>query len=244
MEPVTADVSDGAPVLPRNHCDAAVIINGPLIPMNGQGSNSTVTLTNILETEQIDQPANHKAICIRQPSRQHLLPIQTSHSHQSLQIPSPSNIVTELPHLYWQSSPNHNHPHQFSIPNNPINSSLLPNNSPIFTTQSKITAPIKQKTRKDLNITRTQHLKKPARPDPILNQPDPNFKPNTPTSSLTRTDPNPASANPTHDNAVTMDSHTEKKRRREEKAQADNNDEDSHQHFLSAGPGSQDCREQ
>jgi hypothetical protein len=41
-----------------------------------------------------------------------------------------------------------------------------------------------------------------------------------------------------------MESHTEKKRRRDEQKLADNNDEDSNQHFLSAGPGSQDCREQ
>jgi hypothetical protein len=41
-----------------------------------------------------------------------------------------------------------------------------------------------------------------------------------------------------------MEIQTEKKRRREEKNQSEQNDGELTQHFLSAGPGSQDCREQ
>jgi hypothetical protein len=41
-----------------------------------------------------------------------------------------------------------------------------------------------------------------------------------------------------------MEIQTEKKRRREEKKCSDKNEEAANQHFLSAGPGSQDCREQ
>jgi hypothetical protein len=41
-----------------------------------------------------------------------------------------------------------------------------------------------------------------------------------------------------------METQTEKKRRREESNQMEKNDEELTQHFLSAGPGSQDCREQ
>jgi hypothetical protein len=41
-----------------------------------------------------------------------------------------------------------------------------------------------------------------------------------------------------------MEAQSEKKRRREDKNQSEKNDEELTQHFLSAGPGSQDCREQ
>jgi hypothetical protein len=145
---------------------------------------------------------------------------------------------------FWQLIPNNSHSHQLAITNNPINVSLLSNNSQIFTTQSKITIPPKQKTRKALNITRTQLTKKPDRPDPNTTQPYPFSDPINIPSSLTRIDPLPAIINPTRDSTCDMESHTEKKRRREEQKLADNNDEDSNQHFLSAGPGSQDCREQ
>jgi hypothetical protein len=244
MGPIAADMSSTAQELPRHHNHAGVTVNGTLIPLNCHASISNAALTNSLETDGNNQAAMITASHNRHVTRQELISNETCRNQQLLEIPSPSIPVTDLPPPFWQSIPNNSHSHQLSIPNNLINTSLLPNNSPIFTTQSKITAPSKQKTRKELNLVRTQPSKKLTRPDPNMTLPYPNSNSITISSSLTRTDPLPALPNPTHDSAVDMVSHTEKKRRMEEKRQADNNDENTKQHFLSAGPGNQDCREQ
>jgi hypothetical protein len=65
-----------------------------------------------------------------------------------------------------------------------------------------------------------------------------------PVLSLNRTGSGPVTPKPNHDNAVDMEVQTEKKRRREEKNQSEKNGDELTQHFLSAGPGCQDCREQ
>jgi hypothetical protein len=204
-------------------------------------------LANREETDGITFTANnHSAINNRHTSRQDLMLLETNQRQQSLGNPFPSNSVTELPPFYFNPIHNNGQPYQLTNSNTLINTSLSQNNStPVFTTPTKIiTGPSKPKPRKDLTLIKHQPTKKPAQSNNTLTQIKPNPNPSTLSASLNRTDPEPAIPNLTHDSAVNMDTHTEKKRRREEKRQADSNDEDSNQHFLSAGPGSQDCREQ
>jgi hypothetical protein len=61
---------------------------------------------------------------------------------------------------------------------------------------------------------------------------------------LYRTEIEPETLNPNQNSADDMDTQTERKRRREARNQMEKTDEELSQHFLSAGPGSQDCREQ
>jgi hypothetical protein len=77
-----------------------------------------------------------------------------------------------------------------------------------------------------------------------MTQPHLNPNPTGPILSLNRTGPGPEITKQNHDDAVTMEVQIERKRRREEKNLTEKNDEELTQHFLSAGPGSQDCREQ
>jgi hypothetical protein len=244
MGPITADVSTVAQDQPRHLHHDGVIINGPLISSSCHAANFAANLPNH-DVADKNKPGIENHINCNQPvSRQALLLTETDRQKHSSDIPLPSYTVTDLPPLYGQSLPNHSHPYQLTIPTDLINKSSLSNNYPTFTTQSKQTAPTKQKTRKEPNTIKAQPAKKPTRPDPYTNQTYPNFNLTNTTATTTRTELGPVIPNPTRDSAVDMDSHTEKKRRREEKRQADNNDEESNQHFLSAGPGSQDCREQ
>jgi hypothetical protein len=168
MGHAAADMSTIAQEMPRHQHHDGVTVNGALIPLNGHTHNHTAAITNSLETDTNNHAAIITASHNRQDSRQDLISIETCRKQQSLEIPFPSMLVTELPPHYWQSTPNHSHSHQLSIPNNLINTSLLPNNSPIFTTQSKVTAAHKQKTRKGINPVRIHSSKKPTRPDPNL----------------------------------------------------------------------------
>jgi hypothetical protein len=247
MGPTTADMSTIVQEEPRHQSTAALAVNESSIPLlYCHEAMNVASLTNHVETDKNAITTNSQlAIMNRQASRQELFSIETSRHQQSLGNPFPLKSVTELPSPYLQSIPNNSLSYQLPIPSDLINKSLLPNNSsPIFSAQTKITAPLKQKTRKELNLVKTQPTKKPTRPDLKLTQIYPNPNPITTSPSLNPTGPEPAIPNPIRDSAVDMDSHTEKKRRREENRQIDSNDEDSNQHFLSAGPGSQDCREQ
>ncbi|WJX92919.1 hypothetical protein P8452_74499 [Trifolium repens] len=240
--PTEADMQSTVHNLPRHKHAAVTVFNKPSSSLL---HCHTDTLTNHVETDKNNSAAHHYlGTSNRQPDKQELLCIETSIKQPSIDVPFPSKSVTDLPPLYWQSSPNQSQSHLLPVSNKIINPLLLPNNSPIFTTHTKIDVPTKQKTRKDLISTRTHPSNKPTRSGPILTQICPSPNPINPSNSLTRTDPDPTMPNPTRDSAMDMETNTERKRRREEKTQADNNDEVSTQHFLSAGPGSQDCREQ
>jgi hypothetical protein len=216
---------------------------------SNDSSNALTTLNasaNCVETDgNIITANNHSAIDNRHTSRQELLLLQTNQHQQSLGTPFPSNSATDLSHFYLHPIHNNGQPHQLTNSNILINTSLLPNiSTPVFTTPTKIlTGPSKSKPRKDLSLIKHQPTKKPAQPITTITQIKPNPNPSTLSVYSNRTDPRPALPNPTHDSAVNIDTHTEKKRRREEKRQSDSNDDDSNQHFLSAGPGSQDCRD-
>jgi hypothetical protein len=56
--------------------------------------------------------------------------------------------------------------------------------------------------------------------------------------------PFPVTVNDEPEDADNMDVQAERKRRREEETKKSVTNDEGNQHFLSAGPGSQDCREQ
>jgi hypothetical protein len=180
--PTEANMHSTVHASPRHQHAAVIVFNEPSIPLPHCHMD---TLTNHVETDKNNYAAhNHLGIINRQPDRQELLRIETSNKQPSIDILIPSKPVTELLPLYWQSSPNQSQSHLLPIPNNIINSSLLPSNSPIFTTHTKITAPIKQKTRKNLISARTQPSKKPTHSDPNSNHLYPSPNPINPSNSL------------------------------------------------------------
>jgi 14-3-3 protein epsilon len=142
---------------------------------------------------------------------------------------------------YGQSSHNHDQQLlQFPFPNNQINTPLFLNNSPIFTSKSKL--PIKlNDTRKNPSVHRTQLVHNKTRPVTKKNHTQPEPNQNEPILSLNRTEPE---TQLNQVSAADMEIQMEKKRRREEDNKSEENGKEIVQHFLSAGPGSQDCREQ
>jgi hypothetical protein len=82
-----------------------------------------------------------------------------------------------------------------------------------------------------------------AIPDPKLIRPNPRKKPKftIPTKNPTHSASGPLSAQAKHDEG---ESQTEKKRRREEEKSTNIDTSQITEHFLTAGPGSQDCRDQ
>jgi hypothetical protein len=126
------------------------------------------------------------------------------------------------------------------------NLQLLPNQTLIFNNQPKHMAPPKNNlTSKKYSQPVKPHLTFPAnqktapdpttikpRPDKKLKSLDPNFSPvlNPSTQVLTQED---------------MDAQTEKKSRREDDDDTTTSkNHEENKHFLTAGPGSQDCRDQ
>ncbi|XP_045788287.1 uncharacterized protein LOC123883507 [Trifolium pratense] len=165
-------------------------------------------------------------------------------------VPLQSNVITP------RSLPNHNLPQpsllnnqpplqNLSIPDNIINAQLLPNNNltvPPLSFTPKITDAIN----KSLSFTSPAmaHLDKLDTKVNRAIQLKLNHKPNRTQSNLNRTSltNNPNEQNPSmnRNNTEAMEIQLEKKRRREE----DKKETESNQHFLSAGPGSQACRDQ
>jgi hypothetical protein len=251
MGPTTADMSATAQNLPRQNNTTLIINHGSPSPLlnchdsnrvDSSNTNQNCPPITLAETDNNCPAASfYSATSNRQPGRQHLLLSETDRQNQSLGNSFPLISVTELPHLYCQTNPNQNQ--SIHLPNQ-INTSLLPNNNPIFTTQSKLPIPLKQYNRKQLILNRTQPSNNTTRPDPRSTRSYLNPNPTEPTTEPNRTGPGPVNPNPAQTSAVDMDSHTERKRRREEKKQSEQNNEEPTQHFLSAGPGSQDCREQ
>jgi hypothetical protein len=137
-----------------------------------------------------------------------------------------------------------------SLPNNSIINHSLPhqNQPPTSYTLSPIIT-------ETLKIIPSQQFSFNATNEPIHKQPlNLTSKPskNNPTHKLTRTgpsrtgpkhDPNRPKPDPTQKISVSMEAQTEKKRRREDGKEKEEVPTVI-QHFLTAGPGSQDCRDQ
>jgi 14-3-3 protein epsilon len=232
-------VDKAATASPSSHNYKAIITNNsPIIVLNGQSSSHGETLTsNHISLPIIETATDSNINTSRQQSIAH-----DSDTHQQLICNSfTSNLVTDMPPFYCQSKPNHNMP---LIPTSALQKSLLPNNSLVFNSQPKQNIPPKLIKRTQSISNQTHPTKKQNRPDPLMTQPHLNRNPTEPILSLNRTGPGPETTKQNHDDAVTMEVQIERKRRREEKNLTEKNDEELTQHFLSAGPGSQDCREQ
>jgi hypothetical protein len=162
----------------------------------------------------------------------------------------------------------HNNPsHRFNIAN--IHSSITNNQfTPLFLTQPEIDPPGTQSSTAQILSFSNQPLTRDPLPSKVSNtyttsrasftksmqnrptlntRPNPNRnkpikKPIKPVlhSNPTHTQPDPSTTQLLLDD---MDSQTEKKRRREEVAD-DTKQSEENQHFLTAGPGSQACRDQ
>jgi 14-3-3 protein epsilon len=178
-------------------------------------------------------------------------------NHSKSPDPQTSTLtVTQLWPNYnlAQSLISNNQPHNNIIPvDNTINNQSLTNynpdktiitqlpsnNNPVFSFQSPqlahldrknnpLTRPIKSNPTHKLNRTSPN----PNQLNPKNNPADPKINPVNPKPFLTQ--------NPTDD----METQTEKKRRREEAKKETDGNSESIEHFLSAGPGSQACRDQ
>jgi hypothetical protein len=237
MGSTPADMSATASSPSRHNQKALIINNSPIIMLNGQSSRHGETLTTNHVDLSIIETGTNKFL---HTSHHPLLATETD-TQQLICNPFQSNLVTDLSPFYSQSKANQNLP---LIPTSSVNNSSLPNNNLVFNSQSKQTVPLKTNNRTFSITHRTQPTKKPIRPDPQMTRLQMNPNQTEPVLSLNRTGSGPVTPKPNHDNAVDMEVQTEKKRRREEKNQSEQNDGELTQHFLSAGPGSQDCREQ
>jgi 14-3-3 protein epsilon len=126
---------------------------------------------------------------------------------------------------------------------------LLPNQAITFQSQpllkapQPLTKPSKKSTRVPTNPNPFQRSTSLSKLDPSVTRLIPDKKPkiNRPSNNPTQLVPVPGSVS-SHapENIVDMETQTEKKRRREEESTAT----DKNEHFLTAGPGSQACRDQ
>jgi 14-3-3 protein epsilon len=243
--PTSADMAATASGTSRPIPTTLITNNSQFMMRNGQPSSYGETVTNNHISLSHIEPQTD---IINSTSRHPSLVSVTDANQQLLPKPFNSNLVTEMPQIYCQSTSTQN---LSLIPHKP----LLSNNCLVFNSQPQQTIPLKTNNRTQLNAHHTQPTKKPNRPDPhmtrILLNSDPtepvqSLNPNPTEPVLTMNRPGLEIQTPTlnRDNAVAMEFQTEKKRRRQEKNQPEKNDEQLTHHFLSAGPGSQDCREQ
>jgi hypothetical protein len=163
---------------------------------------------------------------------------------------------------YTQGIPITNHStfsHQplltITAPDNALNNHSLPNNSIISQSLLHHTKPTTSYTLSPtindaLKIIPPHQFSFTATTEPNLVQPiNPSSKSakSNPTHKITRTgpkhEPTKSTNDPTRTMAAAMEVQTEKKRRRENEKEKDD-DSTVIQHFLTAGPGSQDCRDQ
>jgi hypothetical protein len=153
-----------------------------------------------------------------------------------------SNQSNPFPHLF----PNNN------IPDNTFIAQSLPNNSQTFTsltyspiiTESLTQHPSHQFS---FNSNPMPHPKPTANPINRTSKKNPTHNNSRTGPVITRTDPNPGPSKhvPTLNQflPISMEAQTEKKRRRDNEQDTENTSNVT-QHFLTAGPGSQACRDQ
>jgi hypothetical protein len=170
------------------------------------------------------------------------------HHSGTIQTVTSSPINTHLtnlsPHQY-PSTANHDNP-SYHI-NHPFNQQLLPNHNLIFNSQSL--PPFPQNLNRH-NLTKTtgphkiNHKNHKNRTGPILTLNRTVLEPSQSIAAPSQTEPDKQTDSQFQEDDQTMEIHSEKKRRREAENQPNQKQEESNLHFLSAGPGSQDCREQ
>jgi hypothetical protein len=135
-------------------------------------------------------------------------------------------------------------------PDNTIISQSLPNNShnissillsPILSDALKINPPHQF----SFTATNGPNPKQPINPinRPVKSNPNQKITRTGPTRTEAKLDPNRPTPDPTQQLSVSMEVQTEKKRRRDDGKEKEEVPTVI-QHFLTAGPGSQDCRDQ
>jgi hypothetical protein len=185
------------------------------------------------------------------PSHPHAM--NTSNNNLIPPFLMPDSINSTVPHIYDSLASQHQKAITITNPGTEIHKfQSLPNQAFAFSSQPvnnkppKQTQPIKPVTRGPNNklTTRTKSnttLTRLSLPDPTITQSKPDIK--KPKITMTETNP---TLNPnkiaTNQEKVDMEVQGEKKRRREDEKSAVNNE--GTEHFLTAGPGSQDCRDQ
>jgi hypothetical protein len=224
---------------------------------NGQGSNHAVILGRQQQSfALIGGKAPQSSIL----SQQHSEPIQNLISQTN---PLP---ITAFPAFISSSNPSQTVPTlSLSHSNNHINS--FPNiNSPIilpqpvtennntqsfthqlltFTSQANNQDPPNShhRTTRHTRAAQKINLTRPSNPNPISNPPQNQLK--KPKTIIPK---NPTQAQPVHaaatETMTDVELQTEKKRRREEDNSTNNEISNDQMHFLTAGPGSQACRDQ
>jgi hypothetical protein len=155
------------------------------------------------------------------------------------------NGVEQPAHLIHKPQPN------IHMSDNQLNDQSLPNNHqpfPSITLSPIITEALnKNPTQFSFTANSIPSLKQPINPITRTIKHNPTHKHTRTGPSLNRTGPNPDPSKPVADMhvimPVSMETQTEKKRRRENEKETDDNSNLT-QHFLTAGPGSQACRDQ
>jgi hypothetical protein len=191
------------------------------------------------------------------PSQKTDLTTQPSTNVNTSMIPSfmlADNINNLVPPIYDAWTSQQNNPISINYPlteNNKTKS--LPNNyltftsQPVIKAQSHLSHPVKKQPRGPSHKTHTRtnnnhDIIRPTLPDPTINQIRTENK--KPKFDLTKLNPtqypsDPASTQKKED----MEVQEEKKRRREEESSDVTENNEESEHFLTAGPGSQDCRD-
>jgi hypothetical protein len=148
---------------------------------------------------------------------------------------NPSNLQPLLPNQY--SPPTNNQPETETFEDHSLSNQIIAFNSkPILN---------KQKIQRTPRVLRSVHTRpgQQSNPDPILSQPRPEKKPKN-------IEPEPSLTQNTIRNLaiqilpIELDIQGEKKRRREEEGRNNLEILQEDEHFLTAGPGSQACRDQ
>jgi hypothetical protein len=159
-------------------------------------------------------------------------------------------ILNPLNTLYVPSSSNNSFPlltKQTETDN--VISPLLPNQTMTFNSQAALRDPPKallashKNTRGMHKQIQTNRTRKINQHDPVLDQPRPDKKTKNSDPKTTPTQ-NPIPKTLTQHDTQNIDVQGEKKRRRDEEKPTHSFINEESMHFLSAGPGSQDCQDQ
>jgi 14-3-3 protein epsilon len=216
-----------------------------LIILKEKQPHQSIFTTNSQLLHNHSDPSYHQLSHITNPH-----PTSQPINHGNLNIPFPAKTGADLDlfGIYVQNGSQRNNINiPFTIPKpdtTTIKQQLLPiqpfvfNSQPTHVDQPKLTDPVLK------NIANpTQPQINPPIPDPktLVPRPDKKSKHSAPKKPMTR---NSLPKKSCHEPEEEMEVQGEKKRRREEEKNHVLEEQNVSEHFLTAGPGSQDCRDQ
>jgi 14-3-3 protein epsilon len=235
MGPVHADVSSATHDQPTQPNNALIVTNTTPNGNHDQPIN-VINLPLIhSETDQIIQTSRQPLTLTETEIIPHLITTQP--------IIKAAPVLSTNYHNLLPMPNNQSNPPLFT--SNPINSPSLLHNYPLFNSQPNLSLPIKIPNRKQLISQKTKKAKQNTRLEINPTQTQTNHNSIEPTLNQNRTNPVTRTQQLNCENGgdTDMEVQTEKKRRREVEENLEKNDHIEIQHFLSAGPGRQDCRE-